>query len=89
MKPLLPITATETQFRYGFAGHETFPFRYGWLKKAVDGVARDHLVFSRDDAIVVLGVGKNMVHRLLHPHVCAGAHERSVLASGHVRLSTG
>jgi hypothetical protein len=56
----------DTQFRYGFAGHETFPFRYGWLKKAVDGVARDHAMFSRHDAIVVLGVGKNMVQSIHH-----------------------
>ena len=46
---------------FKFGGHETFPFRYGWLKKAVDRAEEDPKVFTRDDAIVVFGVGKNMV----------------------------
>jgi hypothetical protein len=49
-----------------FAGHETFPLRYGWLKKAVDGVGRDAELFTRDDALVTLGVGKNMVRSIRH-----------------------
>lgn len=49
-----------------FAGHETFPLRYGWLKKAVDGVADDPELFTRDDALVTLGVGKNMVRAIGH-----------------------
>jgi len=52
--------------RLGFAGHETFAFRYGWLKKAVDAVRADARVFSREDAIVTLGVGKNMVESIRH-----------------------
>ncbi|MYK18515.1 DUF4007 family protein, partial [Candidatus Poribacteria bacterium] len=27
--------------RPSFSGHQTFPFRYMWLKKGVDAVARD------------------------------------------------
>lgn len=49
-----------------FAGHETFPLRYGWLKKAVDGIANDPELFTRDDALVTLGVGKNMVRAIRH-----------------------
>lgn len=52
--------------RYGFAGHETFPFRYGWLTKAVAGVRDDPLIFNREEAIVRLGVGKNMVASMRH-----------------------
>lgn len=52
--------------RYGFSGHQTFPFRYGWLKKAVDAVHDDRNVFRRDDALVILGVGKNMVESIRH-----------------------
>lgn len=52
--------------RYGFSGHQTFPFRYGWLKKAVDAVCDDGNVFRRDDALVTLGVGKNMVESIRH-----------------------
>jgi hypothetical protein len=52
--------------RAAFSGHETFPFRYTWLKKAVDHVTRDPEVFVRDDAMVRLGVGKNMVQSIKH-----------------------
>jgi len=44
-----------------FARHETFHPRFGWLKKGFDKVAIDPEVFTKDDAPVVLGVGKNMV----------------------------
>lgn len=49
-----------------FSGHETFPFRYGWLKKSVDAVANDPGVFNREDATTILGVGKNMVRSIRH-----------------------
>jgi len=44
-----------------FYRHETFCPRYGWLKKIYDAVKQDGNVFLRDDANVLLGVGKNMV----------------------------
>jgi Protein of unknown function (DUF4007) len=47
--------------RYRFSGHETFPFRYPWLPKGIRALIEDPKVFFRDDAIVTLGVGKNMV----------------------------
>lgn len=50
----------------GFSGHETFPLRYGWLKKAYDAVSADPGIFTRDDAVVELGVGKNMVRSIRH-----------------------
>jgi hypothetical protein len=52
--------------KYGFSGHETFAFRYGWLKKGVDAVKSDPNIFSRKDSIVYLGVGKNMVRSIRH-----------------------
>ena len=54
------------------SGHETFPLRYGWLKKAFDAVqdskdAEDNrTVFSDPDAIARFGVGKNMVASMRH-----------------------
>ena len=45
----------------GFSGHQTFPFRYGWLEKGVRGVVQSSHVFNDPDALVVLGVGRNMV----------------------------
>ena len=58
-----------------FSGHETFPLRYGWLKKVYDAcvpiekkkrgvITRD--LFNNDEAIVTLGVGKNMVSSMRH-----------------------
>jgi hypothetical protein len=44
-----------------FGGHETFPFRYGWLKKCVDAVTRDETFFLQKRAMIELGVGKKMV----------------------------
>lgn len=52
--------------RLSFSGHETFVFRHSWLKKAVDAVRADPAVFTRDSAIVTLGVGKNMVRSIRH-----------------------
>lgn len=49
-----------------FARHESFHPRYGWIKKAVDAAAREDDVFNRDDAVVELGVGKNMVKSIKH-----------------------
>jgi len=48
----------------GFARHETFHLRFGWLKKCYDAVKKDERVFQRDDALVRLGVGKNMVRSI-------------------------
>lgn len=50
--------------KLNFSGHETFPFRYTWLPKGVQSVILYPDLFLREDAIVVLGVGKNMVHSI-------------------------
>ncbi len=47
--------------KYKFSGHQTFAFRYGWLEKGVHGVQECPALFSEDDALVRLGVGKNLV----------------------------
>jgi len=52
--------STTGHIRLAFGGHEKFVFRQGWPKKAVDQVLNDPLVFSREEAFVKLGVGKNM-----------------------------
>ena len=43
-----------------FSGHETFHCRHFWLKKGYDFLI-DGNKFNQDDAVVKLGVGKNMV----------------------------
>lgn len=57
----------EEDYRPQFSGHETFPLKYGWLKKAVDAVSSsdpfvpNRSLFLADEAIGNFGVGKNMV----------------------------
>ena len=58
--------------RVSFSGHETFPFRYTWLKKAVDAVNGDECAFHADDAMVRFGVGKNMVSSIRHWGIVTG-----------------
>lgn len=65
--------AYKEDFRPHMSGHETFPLRYGWLKKAFDAVYAtedgrhdNRFVFSGPDAIAELGVGKNMVASMRH-----------------------
>jgi hypothetical protein len=64
--------AKTSKERGAFAGHETFPLRYGWLPKAVREVAKNPAIFVEEDAIVHLGVGKNMVRAIHHWGVACG-----------------
>ncbi|MXZ04069.1 MAG: DUF4007 family protein [Rhodothermaceae bacterium] len=52
--------------QYSFSGHETFPLRLMWLKKAIDAIDDNRMVFQSDAAIAKFGVGKNMVHAIRH-----------------------
>ena len=55
-----------------FSGHQTFPLRYGWLKKAFDRVAEtesypeNRTACWGEEAIARFGVGKNMVASMRH-----------------------
>ncbi len=55
-----------------FSGHETFPFRWRWLKKGVDAAWENPNIFGNEDAIVRLGVGKNMVKSIRHWCIATG-----------------
>lgn len=62
---------SDLNYKPQFAGHETFPLRQLWLRKAYDAVAKcDTLAprgtFNDPNAIVVFGVGKNMVSAIRH-----------------------
>jgi len=61
----VPISHAE-DLAMEFGGHESFPFRYGWLKKAVDVLQEKPEVFFEDNAIILFGVGKNMVRSIRH-----------------------
>jgi Protein of unknown function (DUF4007) len=54
----------KTALPISFSGHETIPFRYAWLKKGGDAVAKDPTFFSHERAMIDLGVGKNMVNSI-------------------------
>lgn len=45
---------------YKFSGHESFPCKSLWLKKGYDFVVGGN-DFNSPDAVITLGVGKNMV----------------------------
>src|SRR5437763_3082304 len=72
---------------HSFSGHETFPFRYPWLKKGIEAVREDGGVFQRDDAVTTLGVGKNMVRSIRHWCLAAGVLEENPEAGAALRPS--
>src|SRR5437879_10801917 len=56
---------TLSPMNYRFSGHETFPCRYAWLPKAYRALDGDPAGLSDDEqAMVDLGVGKNMVRAI-------------------------
>ncbi|HEY1707225.1 MAG TPA: DUF4007 family protein [Rhizomicrobium sp.] len=67
----------ESAFKGQFSGHETFPLRHLWLRKAFDAVERgpDRTVFTEPDAIVRFGVGKNMAIAIRHWALACGVIE--------------
>lgn len=79
MRSLLDRPDTRLQF----AGHETFPCRYGWLKKSfdaihlADGEEARRSAFVPDHAIAEFGVGKNMVASMRHWALAFGVLEGS------------
>ena len=51
--------------KYKYSGHGTFPCRYTWLPKAVIALKDKPSLFSDvDEAMVELGVGKQMVRAI-------------------------
>lgn len=80
----------DSESRLQFAGHETFPLRLLWLKKAHDAIVEDGSVrrtFQEQEAIARFGVGKNMALSMRHWAVASGMalpvglfHEPSPLA---------
>lgn len=65
-----------------FSGHETFPLRQLWLRKAYDAVTETRApaqrsVFAGEDAIVRFGVGKNMAMSIRFWATACGVVEES------------
>ena len=53
-----------------FSGHETFPFRYAWMAKTVNGLKADPEIFVKgtnyENGMQEFGVGTNMVRSMEH-----------------------
>ncbi len=48
-----------------FSGHESFVCRYGWLRKLYDAISANPKIFADEEkAMVVFGIGKNMVRSI-------------------------
>ena len=65
----------DDSYKLRLSGHETFPLRYGWLKKAYDAGADGHdysAAFAADGAVARFGVGKNMVAAIRYWAIAAG-----------------
>lgn len=54
------IVANSDVLKFTFSGHDSFQCRHLWLKKGYDFV-KEEQSFNNEDAVVKLGVGKNMV----------------------------
>ena len=61
--------AENIKHKYTFSGHESFQCRHLWLKKGYDFIKNKNL-FTNEDAVVTLGVGKNMVSSLKYWMKC-------------------
>ncbi|CCF18088.1 conserved hypothetical protein [Pseudorhizobium banfieldiae] len=72
------IDIHDSDFRPQFVGHETFPLRLLWLKKAYDAVANENATrrtFQEQEAIAKFGVGKNMAISIRHWAIATGIVE--------------
>ena len=50
--------------RVAFGRHQTFAVRYGWLSKGFQALKKNPNILRSEEAIEVLGVGKNMVESI-------------------------
>ena len=62
--------------KYTFSGHESFPCKTLWLKKGYDFVKADK-DFNAPEAVVNLGVGKNMVAAIRYWYKAFGLNKDS------------
>lgn len=76
------MTETTDNSAYWFAGHETFTLRHAWLPKAMKHLRDQSDLFQREDALVTLGVGKNMVKSIRHWATATGVLEEGEPAKG-------
>ena len=75
---------------YRISGHESFPCRYTWLPKAVQGLSREPKLFADEEkAMVDLGLGKNMVRSVRFWAQVSGMTAAMAKGSGHAPTDLG
>ena len=75
---------------FRISGHETFPCRYAWLPKVVRGLRENPKLFSDEaDAMVTLGVGKNMVRSIRFWSQATGMATVLPKGAGHANTKAG
>ena len=77
---------SEAVSRLRFSGHQTFAVRNGWLEKGVQLVKGNPAGFLAENAVVQLGVGKNMVDSIKYWCLQTGLVEEAD-APGTMRLA--
>ncbi|MGH6628336.1 MAG: DUF4007 family protein, partial [Burkholderiales bacterium] len=88
--PEVYIDSLTVEKSYRISGHETFPCRYTWLPKAVRGLRENPKLFSDEaDAMVNLGVGKNMVRSIRFWSQVAGVATGGAKGGGHLLTKFG
>ncbi len=76
--------------RFRYSGHETFQCRYAWLPKAYAATRENPTIFAdENEAMVRLGIGKNMVRSLRFWAQVAGVIESSSEKAGYNVTSFG
>lgn len=76
------MTETATNPTYWFSGHETFTLRHAWLPKAVRYIREQPDLFQSEEAMVTLGVGKNMVRSIRHWALATGVLSEGDMIKG-------
>ena len=79
---------TDSEFKGQFSGHETFPLRHLWLRKAFDAVesGASRTIFSSPESIVTFGVGKNMALAIRYWALACGIIEEKGTRVGATEL---
>lgn len=52
--------------KVAFSRHESFSLRFGWLTKGIRAFEENKNVFTQEESVVTLGVGRNMVNSIRH-----------------------
>lgn len=90
----MQVSPFGTNSKLQFSGHETFPLRYGWLKKVHDAIKgyskkteNNAKAFSAEEGVLNFGVGKNMVLSMRYWALAVGIIESEKGAVGPFRVT--